>query len=120
MSAPIIEITLAPPPVVEITVTGGPSLTITAQPQVEVEIVQAGVQGAPGPQGAPGQSAASYEHLQALAADVWTVNHNLGLRPAVTVLSPGGLEVEASVTHISVNQTVITFVTPQAGSARFN
>jgi hypothetical protein len=120
MAEPIVEITLAPPPVVEITVTGGPVLTISAQPQVEVEIVHAGVQGAPGPQGAPGQAAASYEHVQAVTSDVWTVNHNLGLRPAVTVLSPGGIEVEASVAHVSVNQTVITFVTPQTGSARFN
>jgi hypothetical protein len=117
--AAVVELVVMPPKRVEI-VTEAQSVTVERQAPKQVVITKEGVQGPPGPQGAPGQSAASHEHVQAVASDVWTVNHNLGLRPAVTVLSPGGIEVEASVAHISVNQTVISFVTPQAGSARFN
>jgi Major tropism determinant N-terminal domain len=47
----------------------------------------------------------------------WTVNHNLGFRPAVTVLSPGGAEVWAEVIHASVNQALVYFDAPYAGVA---
>ncbi len=50
---------------------------------------------------------------------VWTINHNLGFRPAVEVFSVGGAEIDAAVLHTSVNQTVISFSTATAGSARF-
>ncbi len=50
------------------------------------------------------------------AAPSWTVNHNLGRSPtAVRVLTPGGVEVEAEVTEISLNQIVVQFASPQAG-----
>jgi len=47
----------------------------------------------------------------------WTINHNLGRNPvAVRVLSPGGIEVIASVLNVSVNQVVVSFASAQAGS----
>ncbi len=70
-----------------------------------------------GPPGPP-SAAASYTHTQASASDTWTVNHNLGVKPHVAVLSPGGVEVEASVVHVSTNQCVIQFAAPYVGSAR--
>ena len=58
-----------------------------------------------------------YEHVQSTASAVWTVNHNLGRRPAaVAVLSPGGVEVNAAVTHVSVNQLIVTFSAPAVGT----
>jgi hypothetical protein len=72
--------------------------------------------GSPGPQGPAG---VDYEHVQISPQSSWTVNHNLGVVPSVTVYSVGGMEVEASIVHISNNQTVISFVTPFAGTARF-
>lgn len=72
-------------------------------------------------QGPPGRDSsaggARFTHTQATAASTWTVNHNMGVRPAaVSVLSPGGVEVEATVTHISLNQLIITFAAPYAGT----
>jgi hypothetical protein len=58
-----------------------------------------------------------YSHTQATAAATWTVNHNLGRRPAVTVMTAGGLEVLAEVLHTSVNQVLVTFDQPTAGLA---
>lgn len=66
-----------------------------------------------------GAGTPNFVHTQASAASSWTVNHNLGFRPAVEVFSVGGAEIEAEVLHTSVNQTVISFTTPTAGSARF-
>lgn len=60
-----------------------------------------------------------YEHTQATPSASWTVNHNMGRRPAaVSVLSPGGVEVEAAVTHTTLNQLVVAFSSPQTGSVR--
>lgn len=61
----------------------------------------------------------SYEHTQSVAATQWTVNHQLGRRPAaVSVLSPGGVEVDAAVTHVTINQLVVEFAAPYSGSVR--
>lgn len=70
--------------------------------------------------GPPGRDASQpYEHVQASAASGWTVNHNLGRWPsAVTVVTPGGVEVTGGVTHVSLNQTTIAFAQPFAGRAR--
>ena len=60
----------------------------------------------------------AYTHVQLVAEAIWTVNHNLGMRPAVTILDSGGTEVEADVMHMSTNQLVIRFAIPLAGVAR--
>lgn len=70
------------------------------------------VQGLPGP---PGNAAIHYEHLQSIAAREWVVNHNLGLRPQVNVLSLGGATMWAEVIHSSLNQTIVYFDDPQTG-----
>lgn len=67
-----------------------------------------GPTGPPGSVGAFGQSFAM--------SPSWTVNHNLGRSPAaVRVLSPGGIEVEAEVAEISLNQIIVLFASAQAG-----
>lgn len=60
----------------------------------------------------------TFVHTQGSAATSWTVNHNLGFRPAVEVFSVGGAEIDAEVLHTSLNQTVISFNAATAGSAR--
>ena len=65
-----------------------------------------------------GGSGIAFTHSQVSAATLWTINHNLGMRPAVTILDTGGNEVEADVMHTSFNQLVIRFAIPVAGIAR--
>lgn len=77
-----------------------------------------GPKGDKGDQGDPGVNGAGYEHEQAAASDEWTVNHNLGFYPSVAVRSTGGVEVEAEVLHVSVNQFKVYFSAPFAGFAR--
>lgn len=69
----------------------------------------------PGP---PGPSGAGYTHTQVGASTSWTINHNLGVRPNVDIANSGGQKVNAEVLHTSLNQVVISFVTPTAGTAR--
>lgn len=65
-----------------------------------------------------GSSGIAYTHLQVAASALWTVNHNLGMRPAVTIIDVGGNEIEADVAHQSSTQLVIRFAIPVAGLAR--
>ncbi|MCE7868903.1 hypothetical protein DYH09_00850 [bacterium CPR1] len=71
-----------------------------------------------GKQGPAGTSGAGYIHTQAVAASTWIINHNLGYKPAVAVVTVGGAELLAEVLHTSINQTVIYLASAYAGSAR--
>lgn len=64
--------------------------------------------------------APSFEFVQASPATVWTINHNLNRRVAVDVYNSGGQEVIADVQNTTLNQTVVTFITPTAGYAIIN
>jgi len=70
------------------------------------------------PLGGGSSSGVAYLHTQSSASALWTINHNLGFRPTVSILDPGGNEIEADVRHTSANQLVITFAVPLAGLAR--
>jgi hypothetical protein len=70
-----------------------------------------------GPPANGGAGAASYLHPQPTASATWTINHNLGYRPAVSVLSVGGMLMLAEVQHTSVNQAVVYFDQPTSGQA---
>ena len=63
-------------------------------------------------------SGVAYLHTQTSTSAAWVINHNLGLRPAVSIVDSGGSEIEADVMHTSVNQLVIRFAIPIAGLAR--
>lgn len=85
-----------------------------------------GVQGPAGPKGEPGITQqdinaaialARYEHLQSTPSVMWTINHNLGRKPLVSVFSPGGLEIICEVLHNGLNQVYVYFDSPQSGSA---
>lgn len=88
-------------------------VTIEISAPVEVSASTVGIQGPSG-----NLSTASYTHTQSSASTTWTINHNLDYRPNVSVLSVGGVEMEATVLHTNANQTVITFNAATAGTAR--
>ena len=69
--------------------------------------------------GGGGPGADYFEHTQGSASALWTVNHNLGREPSVSVKTVGGVEIVPSVTHQSVNQTQIAFSAATAGRAYF-
>lgn len=58
-----------------------------------------------------------FEYSPPTAQAEWVLNHNFGRLPVVQVLSPGGLEVEAEVAHVSTNQARVYFNQPQQGTA---
>lgn len=73
-----------------------------------------------GPPGVAGTPGGSFTHTQSSPSVDWTVNHNLGFRPTVAVLTTGGVEVEAHVVHTSTTQLHVYLAAPATGSVRCN
>lgn len=78
-----------------------------------------GAPGAPGSPGPPGTDA-TYVHDQGAPSAVWTINHNLGKRPAVFAENSAGDDVIGEIDHPSANQTVLTFSAATGGKAFLN
>lgn len=66
-----------------------------------------------------GGSGGSYVHVQGPAASTWTINHNLGYRPAgIVVQDDGGTFVfGADLTYPSANTLTLTFSAALSGTA---
>lgn len=80
-----------------------------------------GLQGVPGPAGADGVgSDRHHTHTQAVPSDTWTITHNLGKYPSVSVVDSSGGEVEGEVSHASPNQLTVVFSAGFSGSAYLN
>lgn len=71
-----------------------------------------------GPQGPQGVAGAGFDFVQASSSATWTINHNLGYKPSVDVYDNGSQQIQAEVSHTSVNQTVILLTVSTAGFAR--
>jgi hypothetical protein len=68
--------------------------------------------------GASGASSQVHVHTQSSPALTWVINHNLGFKPVISLLTVGGVEMFAEVVHTSINQVTVLFVQPTAGLAR--
>lgn len=80
-----------------------------------------GDQGQQGIQGPAGTSADptfySFVHEQQADSDTWTITHNLGYRPAVSIQDYAKNGIEGDVDHIDVNSLVVNFNTGVSGYA---
>lgn len=59
-------------------------------------------------------------YTQAVASSTWTVTHNMGKNPSVSIIDSSGDEVLGEVNHISNNQLIITFSAAFSGVAYLN
>lgn len=62
----------------------------------------------------------TYQHIQSSPSTTWIINHNLGKYPSIQLLSVGGIEFLAEITHNSINQSTVTLTSPLAGIAQCN
>ena len=85
-------------------------LTVVEQVSVISEQV-VGIQG-------PGDAHFTFD--QATPSDEWTIQHNLGKNPAVTVVDSGGNEWQTAVEHLSPDELVVRFSAPFSGRAYLN
>ena len=61
-----------------------------------------------------------YTHKQNSASDTWTIVHNLGKYPSVTVVDSAGTAVIGEVTYDNTNQVTIKFTSAFSGKAYLN
>jgi hypothetical protein len=101
-----------------ITKVGGGSVSIAANAGSASVQLLAAIKGDKGDKGDTGTSGAGYIHTQDVPSATWTITHNLGFRPDVSVTDSAGTEVEGGVAHPTINQTVITFSGGFSGFAR--
>lgn len=76
-----------------------------------------GAQGEPGEPGPPGPAGGTYHYIQSSPSAVWTINHNLGFYPNVTIVDSAGSVVEGDVTYPNTNTMVLTFTGGFSGDA---
>lgn len=86
-------------------------VTVQTQPSV-LSII--GV-GARGPAGPPGTGGTYFTQSFAVASDTWTVNHNLGIIPAVGLYDSFGRGIQGHVESNTETTTVVTFYNPVSG-----
>lgn len=91
--------------------------TVVVTSETTVDVITVGIQGPPGPglsttdqlaEGAQHRYDRHYEQAFTNQSSV-TVNHNLGKRPAVTVIDSAGDEVFGDVEHVGPNELTISF-----------
>jgi len=84
----------------------------------------AGQQGPQGPQGPPGPpgdaGTASFVYEQGLPSAQWTVTHNLGFYPSVTVSDSAGSVVIPAINYLTINSVEILFSGATGGKAYFS
>jgi hypothetical protein len=93
----------------------GNGLEIEVVSESAIELRTEGVQGPPGPPGPPG--GAFFVHVQNSPSATWIINHNLGRRPGVSLLTLNGDEFEGQIRHVSSNQAQALLATAMAGQA---
>lgn len=87
-----------------------PELDVSAQ-------LSSFLKGDKGDQGVPGSAGAPVRYVQNSPLILWVVNHNLGFQPKVTILTLGGVEIDAAISHTTDNQFRVEFASAQAGYA---
>jgi hypothetical protein len=70
--------------------------------------------------GIQGAGDAHFVYDQETPSAEWTIQHDLGKNPAVTIVDTGGNEWFTSVEHISPDSLVIRFSAPFSGRAYLN
>lgn len=58
-----------------------------------------------------------YLHQQGSPASLWTITHNLGFYPNVTVIDSANMQVEATVVYLSDAALTVEFSSAMAGTA---
>ena len=111
---PAITVVLAPTPALTVQVGVSQSIQVTT-----LERGPKGDQGAQGTQGptGPPASTAAFTYYQNIPSAQWTVVHNLGRRPSVTVIDSANDDWLPDAFYQDVNTVILTFGAAFSGVA---
>lgn len=109
-----------PPRIRTTVVAKGQSVTVpTPSSAISVTLVTVGLTGAPGDT-LPGSGDSNYVHDQTVASDLWSIQHDLGKYPSVTIVDSAGDECEGSINYVSLNLLTVSFSSAFSGRAFVN
>lgn len=95
-------------------------ITVTEQ-VVNVTVTQPASAGLSINSGAPAPvTHSTYTHSQGSASSTWTITHNLGCKPSVTIVDSSGNVQIGEVLYNSDNQVTVTFAAAFSGYAYLN
>lgn len=94
------------------------STLVIRQSSPKTVVVTRGIPGPPGPPG--GSTGATYTHTQSSPATVWTIAHNLGRYPSLTVVDNLGGQLYPDVRYLDADIAQITHSVPLTGRAFCN
>jgi len=63
------------------------------------------------------QKYVGFSYTQSSPSATWTIVHNLGRNPDVTVIDSSGSEIEGDVSYTNINQVVVSFTAAFSGTA---
>ena len=116
MSDEIIEIITPAETIVEVVTVTEIVEVVTAGPQGST-----GATGPTGPTGPAGPAGGeTYTHQQMTSSAVWTITHNLGRFPSVTVIDTAGTVVIGDYEYQSNTTVILTFAAAFSGTAYLN
>jgi len=94
--------------------------TLTTQPVRDV-VQNVGPPGREGKPGPPGEGVdLHYRHIQSTPASSWTIAHNLGKRPSVSVVDSAGTNIVGGFEYVDDNNCTLTFSSSFSGEAYLN
>ena len=79
-----------------------------------------GVQGPEGPVGPAGEGDLNFTFDQPTPSDEWTITHNLGKFPSVSVTDSGGNQWQTAVEYVNENTCIVRFSAAFSGKAYLN
>ena len=79
-----------------------------------------GVQGPTGPEGPSGEGDLNYTHNQTSPSTEWTITHNLGKFPSVSVTDSSGNLWQTEVDYVNQNSLIVRFSAAFSGKAYLN
>ena len=79
-----------------------------------------GIQGIQGPVGPSGEGDLNYTHNQPNPSAEWTITHNLGKFPSVSVADSGGNQWQTEVDYVDENTCIVRFSSAFSGKAYLN
>ena len=79
-----------------------------------------GVAGPTGPVGPSGEGDLNFTYTQTSPSDEWTITHNLGKFPSVSVTDSGGSKWQTEVEYVDENTCIVRFSAAFSGKAYLN
>jgi hypothetical protein len=67
-----------------------------------------------------GAGSDKHDQTSYVASATWSRVHNMNKRPAVSMVDASGVEIFGTIDHVSINEVLITFASPQTGDLILN